>query len=229
MRSASLRRLSPYGSLASLLLASAFVVPGCGDDTPSSAATTTDVPASPPDAGSMALDVAMVVDVATVDVAVMDGGALTTDIGRDAGSPATLAPGPQTPPSSGRVDMEAWIAAGHYRAWHCEPTPHASRPGSPHGTNRICSNDLLSGSTGDGPYPVGAAAVKELYGTPGTVTGYAVYLKVADGTDGANWYWFERIGARNVADGLGASGSARTICVGCHASAPRDFVFTHVR
>lgn len=235
MRSVSSPRLFPPPSLAStlrsggpaLLLLTAFLVPGCGGDAVPSPASAVDVPTSPPDTGAPAPDVTAMTDVvaATVDAPAIEVGG-----GSDAGPSTLPAAGPQTPPSSGRVDLEAWIAAGHYRAWHCEPEPHASRAPSPHGLDRICSNDALSGSSGSGPYPVGAAAVKELYGgAPGTVTGYAVYLKVAEGSGGASWYWYERIGTRGVADGLGTSGSARTICVGCHASAPRDFVFTHVR
>lgn len=232
MRSVSSPRLPAQPSLGSplrpwravLLLVGALVVPGCGGDAAPSPASAMDVPTSPIEAGGPAPDV-----VTPPDSTAVDAPSPAVDGGRDAGPPTPLAVGPQTPPSSGRADIEAWLAAGHYRAWHCEPTPHASRAPSPHGLNRICSNDALSGAAGDGPYPVGAAAVKELYGSPGAVTGVAVYLRVAEGSGGANWYWYERIGTRGVADGLGSSGTARTICVGCHASAPRDFVFTHVR
>jgi hypothetical protein len=49
--------------------------------------------------------------------------------------------------------------------------------------------------------------------------GYAVYLKTdADSAGGDNWYWYERIGEDVVADGMGDSGTAKSICVGCHAS-----------
>ncbi len=203
------RRVLAAGALALLAV-------GCGT---ADGTIATDVPTQTIDASS-----ARYAD-ATIDQSAVTEVGAPTDAGQ---SPPPMV-GPQTPPSSGRVDMEAWLTAGHYRSWHCEPAPHASRSPSPHGINRICSNELLSGSSGDGPYPVGAAAVKELLSSAGVVTGYAVYLKVAVGTGGENWYWFERIGTRYVADGLGTSGPARTICVGCHVSAPRDFVFTHVR
>lgn len=200
--------------------AAALLALGCGNGPAAAPTAATDLGNVLPDLGS-----AMISD---RPVATDTGDGVDAGIPRDAGPSPAPTPGPQTPPTTGRTDIEAWLAAGSYRAWHCEPAPHASRAPSPHGTDRICSNDALSASTGDGPFPVGAAAVKELYATPGTVTGYSVYLKVHEGSDGADWYWYERIGTRNVADGPGSSGTARTICVGCHASAPRDFVFTQV-
>jgi len=128
---------------------------------------------------------------------------------------------PQLPPR-GSVDVTAWIAAGHYQDWACEAEPHAGRSPSPHGRNRICSNDALVGSTGDGAYPVGAAAVKEIYDGD-RIALHAVYRKVADGTSGDTWYWFE-----GTADDVIANGEGDDTCVGCHSHAPRDFVFTPV-
>ncbi len=124
--------------LPAALFALSLVVAGCGttDHPPA-----TDVPVAATDA-PVAMDSGAVVDrPAITDVGVAIG----------AGPSPPLTVGPQTPPSSGRVDLEVWLTAGHYRSWHCEPAPHASRSPSPHGVNRICSNDLLSGSSGDGP------------------------------------------------------------------------------
>jgi hypothetical protein len=95
---------------------------------------------------------------------------------------------------------------------------------------------------GDGPWPKGAAAVKELYRSADDTEpmGYAVELKVADDSaGGAGWYWYERIGTDAVADGLGDSGAPKSICVSCHTAAGsdaahtpteygRDFVYTPV-
>jgi cytochrome c553 len=63
-----------------------------------------------------------------------------------------------------------------------------------------------------------------------------VYLKTeADSAQGANWYWYERVplssaaphdAAGVVADGLGSSGPAQTICVACHAAAGTDAAHT---
>lgn len=141
----------------------------------------------------------------------------------------------QTPPTSGRVDVEAWLATGAYNDWACEASIHASRDPSPHGFNRICSNDLIAANaSGTGAWPEGAAAVKELYAsaTATTPIGIAVYLKTADDSaGGANWYWYERVPLDSevphdangvVADGMGGSGPALTICVGCHTAAGAD-------
>lgn len=151
----------------------------------------------------------------------------------------------QVPPVSGKEAMRAWIAAGHYKSWHCEAALHDPIAISPHGKQRICSNDVLS-AHGDGEYPVDSAGVKELYDAAGAnVVGYAVYRHVKPGTDGASWYWYEEVPADSmaphdadgiVADGLGDSGQAKAICVGCHAAAGsdadhpgHDFVYVQVK
>jgi hypothetical protein len=138
--------------------------------------------------------------------------------------PATLGDpldDPQVPPR-GSADITTWIAEGYHLGWACEPAPHAGRSPSPHGRNRICSNDALLASTGDGPYPVGAAAVKEIYDGE-RISLHAVYRKVVDGTGGDTWYWFE-----GSADEVIANGEGDGTCTGCHSGAPRDFVFTPV-
>lgn len=150
----------------------------------------------------------------------------------------------QTPPM-GASAVEAWLATGAYRDWHCEPMVHSARAPSPHGYNRICSNDALAGAaSGNGPFPRGSAAVKELFAGPDEArpTGYAVSLKTeADSDGGASWYWYERLPSGTlVADGLGERGPERSICVGCHVAAgtdpahtpspgARDFVYTPVQ
>jgi hypothetical protein len=150
--------------------------------------------------------------------------------------PVALVAGPQTPPQTAS-EIEAWIAGGAYKSWHCETAPHPSRDPSPHGTTRICSNDLTSGYKGTGERPIGSAGVKELYNTPGTkIVGYAVYVKAAaTSAAGANWYWYERVpldsgaphdSAGLVADGYGSSGASKSICVGCHAAAGSDAAHT---
>ena len=151
----------------------------------------------------------------------------------------------QRPPITGRADVEAWLSQGLYKNWKCEAAAHDPRAPSPHGKNRICSNDKLS-AAGAGEYPVDSAAVKELYDAAGTsVVGIAVYRHVSAGTTGANWYWYERVPSSSaaphdangvVADGLGSSGPAKDICVACHQAAGidaahsgHDFVYTQVR
>lgn len=127
-------------------------------------------------------------------------------------------------PARGTADLATWLEAGHYLGWHCEPDRHPPRPGSAHGANRICSNDALAAAPGDGPFPVGAAAVKEVF-DGGAISKYAVYRKVREGTGGATWYWYEG----DLRDDVIANGEAESSCTDCHSGAPRDFVFTVVR
>jgi hypothetical protein len=98
----------------------------------------------------------------------------------------------QTPPM-GAPNVVAWLATGQYLKWHCEPAIHAARGPSVHTPfDRVCSNDVLSAAAADGgtgPWPQGAAEVKEIYMaiTDATPTGgYAVSLKTgADSAGGA--------------------------------------------
>lgn len=150
--------------------------------------------------------------------------------------PTSLTPGAQTPPQHG-ADVEAWLATGAYKSWHCESAPHAGRPPTVHDTTRICSNDAASTFSGTGERPIGTAAVKELYDAAGAnIVGYAVYLKTnAASAGGANWYWYERVPLTSaaphdskgiVADGYGGDGTAHSICVGCHSAAGSDALHT---
>jgi hypothetical protein len=145
----------------------------------------------------------------------------------------------QTPPTSGRTDIEKWLSDASYKTWTCEPAVHAARDPSPHGFNRICSNDLImAAAAGTGPWPKGASAVKEIYSslTATTPVGFAVYLKTAtDSAAGANWYWYERVPASSdaphdangvVADGKGGGGTALSICVNCHTASGSDTTHT---
>ena len=148
------------------------------------------------------------------------------------GSPGMGAGDAQTPPTTSAQAIQTWIAAGSYKAWHCEPTAHAPRAPSPHTSqNRVCSNDLLS-ATGPGEYPIGAASVKELV-TDGQIAGQAVYVKDRTG-GGESFVWFEANGSSVAAFGHGDSGTPKDVCVGCHANAGpshfgHDFVFTQVK
>ncbi len=139
----------------------------------------------------------------------------------------------------GGAAVEAWLGTGAYKSWKCEPTVHEARSPSPHGWNRICSNDVIAtNAVASGAWPKGAAAVKELYdsATATTPVGYAYYLKTsADSGGGGNWYWYERVPQNSeaphdakgvVADGLGTGGTALSICVGCHGAAGADTAHT---
>ena len=126
-------------------------------------------------------------------------------------------------PPQGRAELQTWLTAGHYKSWACEEAPHAARPPGAHGINRICSNAALSASA-DGTYPAGAASVKEIFTSAGQIRGYAVGRKLIEGDAAGSWYWYEAVGSTIYADGTNAS-----VCVNCHETADRDFVFTHVR
>jgi hypothetical protein len=146
---------------------------------------------------------------------------------------------PSQRPPRGAAAVEAWLKQGDYTAWQCESEVHEARSPSPHGFNRICSNESISGNrSSSDAWPSGAAAVKELYASADddTPAGYAVYLKTkSDSAGGANWYWYERVPLDSaaphdddgvVADGLGSTGTAKTICVGCHVAAGSDDAHT---
>jgi hypothetical protein len=132
------------------------------------------------------------------------------------------------------AEITAWINKGFYKSWKCETASHAARSPSPHGNNRICSNAKLSGHT-TGEYPIGAVAAKELTDASGTVNGYALAVKKKAGA-GEAWYWYEIMGTMVVASGYGDTGSAKTVCVGCHMGAGsdamhsgHDFVYTQIK
>jgi hypothetical protein len=166
----------------------------------------------------------------------MDG--TKTTAMEDTGTHPSAAGSDQTP-AMGVAMVKSWLSEGSYKSWTCEPAVHEARSPSPHGFNRICSNDILSAAAGDsGDFPKGAAAVKELYAnmTATAPVGYAVYVKTkADSAKGAAWYWYETVPldseaphdkAGVVADGLGDGGPAKAICVGCHAAAGSDGAHT---
>lgn len=140
----------------------------------------------------------------------------------------------QTPPSTGFADLEAWLAKGDYKKWACETVDHPQMKVSPHGQNRVCSNDLVATFKGtvDDERPIGSASVKELYDDDSNLVGYATGLKVANKSDGgSNWYWYERVTRDSsatptendvIAIGLGSGGAPKSTCVGCHAGAGSD-------
>lgn len=149
----------------------------------------------------------------------------------------------QTPPTTGHLDIEQWLAEGSYKSWTCEAQVHEMRFPSPHGFNRICSNPVIVAAaaadpTGTAQWPKGSAAVKEIYAklTATVPVGYAVYLKTdEDSKGGANWYWYERASLTLdfpqdvygvAADSKGGSGAARGICVACHIAVGSDLQHT---
>jgi hypothetical protein len=130
---------------------------------------------------------------------------------------------PQRPPHGGQQAVEDWLAAGYFHSWRCEGVISPPRLTGNHGRHRICSNDLLLASA-TGPYPVGAASVKELFTTDDAPNGFAVGLKVSEGEGPQTWYWYERRGTNPAGKPL-AQGLGVPDCAVCHGLAPRDNVF----
>lgn len=147
-----------------------------------------------------------------------DLAAAPPDAGVDA-APASA----QLPPTASAMELEQWLASGAYKQWACEKDPHTARSGSAHAANRICSNDLLSGSA-SGEFPVGAASVKELFDGGGQIIGYAVGVRTKAGATDSAWFWYERVGSSIYANGSGVP-----LCANCHRGAPRDYIFTQIR
>ena len=154
--------------------------------------------------------------------------------GCPAGCPAGCAPAAgdaQSPPQGTPAAIDAWLAAGSYKAagWKCEPASHDGRGSSPHGKNLVCNNTKVTATVAGAKYPFGAASVKELFAADGTtITGYATGLKLKDGaSDGGKWYWYEKFNGAVVFNGKGKMDNSDT-CSSCHVKATGDFVFTRV-
>jgi hypothetical protein len=120
------------------------------------------------------------------------------------------------------AELFAFLQAGSYLDFVTESGPHSSA--GPHGgTVRSYLNPVLAASLASGgPHPVGAAAVKELY-DDGTLSGWAVEVKIAAGETGDAWYWYEVF---NTTSNTGTiQGIGVPLCANCHADGT-DFVLT---
>ncbi len=132
----------------------------------------------------------------------------------------------QNPPE-GDAALQAWLADELYLDWTCQPSVGPGADSSIHGRRRICHNDVLAAALDGEPLPVGSAVVKELYNDNDERQGTAVLKKVAEGSTGASWYWYERIGVVVTADGKDAAA-----CTVCHAFAEdeggREMIYVDV-
>ena len=118
-------------------------------------------------------------------------------------------------------ELADWLALAEYQAWPAEADVHDST--GPHfGDVRTFLSPALAQSLEDGndQHPMGAATVKELYGTGDVVLGHAVMVRVSDGGGDRAWYWYEDFEGSVFADGRGEG-----LCSGCH-EAGIDFVLT---
>jgi hypothetical protein len=121
--------------------------------------------------------------------------------------------------------LQAYLVAGGYRSWTAESGPHPSA--GPHGgrVRTYLSPGLARSLAQGGAHPKDAVAIKELYGSGSSVSGWAVEIKLSDSSNaGRGWYWYEvfsaQPGAKAATAGVGVS-----LCTGCH-SAGRDYVQT---
>jgi hypothetical protein len=114
-----------------------------------------------------------------------------------------------------------WLEAESYSAWTAESAIHDST--GPHfGNVRTFINTALHESleAGNTEHPMGAAAVKELYGMNGAnIRGWSVMVKTEAGSGGARWWWYERYGQTTYAASQGDDG-----CVPCHEAGTDHFL-----
>ncbi len=138
----------------------------------------------------------------------------------DTASPGT---GPEDS-TSGAVPSEpgpllAFLEDKKYAGWTAEAERHQST--GPHfGGVRVFVNASMEASLqAGGLHPVGAAAIKELYGDDDTVLGWSAMVKVSpESGDGEGWFWYEKYNETVYADSIGAGA-----CTGCHGSGSVDF------
>ncbi len=143
----------------------------------------------------------------------------------------------QTPPTNGAADATlAWLKSGTYKAWKCEPAPHAPRVPSVHGVARECANTLVSGGTY--PFNVGAANVIEYYPDAAATapSGYGITVRVLTGSAKDAWYYAEVKGGALGSAGRAFKDTPGGTCADCHIGAGTptypsggDSVFSPVR
>src|SRR5260221_12302345 len=105
-----------------------------------------------------------------------DSGSTVASLGgaNPTGTPGTA----QAPPTTNGADVETWLAKGDYKTWKCETVSHPQMAVSPHGQNRICSNDLVAqfmsgGGGGVCGRPVWSGSLKEVVDAPSMLGGFA--------------------------------------------------------
>ncbi len=118
--------------------------------------------------------------------------------------------------------LHEWVLGDEYRAW---PSWSSVEPTGGLGGARVYLSPALYDSlmSGAEQHPVGAAAVRELYGEDlETITGYAVVTRVDEDASADAWLWFEVFSPEPDATPATAERAAPG-CVGCHQQAV-DFI-----
>jgi hypothetical protein len=141
----------------------------------------------------------------------------------DAAIPIDAAIDPSPPAPTEPAALQAWLVAGHYKAWPHESKRHESTGPHPEEVLTFVSPALHATLSSGGPHAPGAAAVKELY-KQGAHTGWAVSVKVeADSNEGRGWYWYEVFSTQSDAK-PGYEGLGKELCRDCHTESGIDQV-----
>lgn len=146
-----------------------------------------------------------------------DGGT-SSDMPGGGGDMTGVDPEAQRPLQVDEGSIDTWLKTNKYKQWRCETAPVSGRSLAHSQRSRVCSNDALIKSTA-APYPVNAVSVLELYDTGGTLTGYAMSIRTAEGDGGQNRFWFEVRGTTTT------SGQGEAVCTSCHINATSDYTY----
>ena len=118
------------------------------------------------------------------------------------------------------AELVPWLESGAYETWLTESAVHESS--GPHfgGVRTFVDDCLATSLDADATeHPPGSATIKELYGDGEQILGWSVMVKVAAGTGGDTWYWFERYGDTVYADAIGSD-----LCTDCHGAGTDHFL-----
>lgn len=119
-----------------------------------------------------------------------------------------------------------YLRSGAYRRqWAGESAPHQST--GPHGgkVRTFVSPGLLTSLQQASDHPKDATAIKELYGSGDSITGWAVGIKLDGDSDGGKaWYWYE-VFSTEPGTRPGFAGQGLALCSNCHRGG-RDYVLT---
>lgn len=121
----------------------------------------------------------------------------------------------------------AFMKAGSYREWSDkQPSPIDSVPAHSAKTQTFFNVTAATAATaGQNPLPKGSIVIKDIFESDGvTLKAQAAMAKIADGTGGDTWVWYEVFlpEYNNTFYGKGLSS-----CTGCHSSGS-DFVRSSV-
>ncbi|HET7539412.1 MAG TPA: hypothetical protein VFK05_06050 [Polyangiaceae bacterium] len=118
----------------------------------------------------------------------------------------------------------SFLEAQQYAEWPKEAETHPSA--GPHGERvRVYYSPSAARALkgGASSLPAGAASVKELTTSDGTLSGYSVWVKVQEASDGGNgFFWYERVRRPDGSDAVYGNARGSSVCVGCH-SAGQDY------